>query len=483
VAPTAERPSIRSAGRAPVATVAAVPSEHPVVIVSNRGPVSFGLDDGELVTRRAGGGLATALGGAVAGTGATWIAGALSDADREAASRGTVDAEGFRLRSLVLDLDDYRSYYDVISNQTLWFLHHGLWDSTRRPRFDRPWREAWEGYRRVNDAFARAVVDEAPDGATVLVHDYHLSLVGGRLAAERPDLATMHFNHTPFCGPDSIRMLPDGVAEELLTGLAGHGACGFHNPRWARAFEGSCEEVLGTVPTQTFVSPAAADAADIGGVAGGDACASALGELESVIGDRALLVRVDRIELSKNLLRGFHAFDTLLEEHADLRGRVVFAALVYPSREGLAEYLAYRQEAEGLIRRINARWGTDDWTPIVYDPEDDFPRSVAALRRYDVLLVNPVRDGLNLVAKEGPLVNERDGVLVLSRESGVWAEMAEVAVGINPFDVGATADALHAALAMGPDERRSHAEAVREVAGARTPSDWFGDQLEAARRP
>ena len=200
------------------------------------------------------------------------------------------------------------------------------------------------------------------------------------------------------------------------------------------------------------------------------------------MGDRRLLVRVDRIELSKNLLRGFWAFETLLREHPEWRERVVFAACVYPSREGLAEYLAYRQEVEGLIRQVNDRWSTPAWTPIIYDPTDDFPASVAALRRYDVLLVNPVRDGLNLVAKEGPLVNERDGVLALSRESGVWEELGGAALEIHPFDVGQTADVLHAALSMGADERGSHSHEVLRLARARTPVEWLADQLAAAER-
>ncbi|HYD08718.1 MAG TPA: trehalose-6-phosphate synthase, partial [Acidimicrobiales bacterium] len=190
--------------------------------------------------------------------------------------------------------------------------------------------------------------------------------------------------------------------------------------------------------------------------------------------------RVDRIELSKNIARGFHAFDDLLRTYPEWRDRVVFVACVYPSREGLAEYLAYRQEVEGLIRRINDEWGTDDWTPILYDAKDDFARSVAALRRYDALLVNPVRDGLNLVAKEGPIVNERDGVLVLSRESGVWAELGPLAVGVNPFDVAATADALHGALSMPAEARRTHAAALRDKALARSTDDWFHEQLAAA---
>ena len=457
--------------------------QRPVVIVSNRGPLSFSIDDGgELVTKRGGGGLVSALGPAVADTGATWIAGALSEADRRAAEQGVVEAEGFRLRSLVLDPDDYAAYYDVISNGTLWFVHHGLYDIARRPRFDRRWREAWDRYRDVNRAFAAEVADAAPDSAVVVVHDYHLSLVGAALTESRPDLTAVHFTHTPFCGPDGARILPAEVATELLSGMAAFTACGFHARKWADAFDASCAS-LGIACPPAFVAPAAVDPEEIRAVAESDACESALAELDAEVGDRMLLVRVDRIELSKNILRGFLAFDDLLREYPQWRERVVFGAFVYPSREGLAEYLAYRQEVEGVIRRVNETWATGSWTPILYDPSDDFPRSVAALRRYDALLVNPVRDGLNLVAKEGPLVNERDGVLALSRESGVWDELGEDALEVNPFDVAGTADVLHRALSMPAGERATHAARLRERAEARTPKTWWAEQLAAAGEP
>jgi trehalose 6-phosphate synthase len=179
-------------------------------------------------------------------------------------------------------------------------------------------------------------------------------------------------------------------------------------------------------------------------------------------------------------VRGFLAFEDLLRTYPEWRERVVFSACVYPSREGLAEYQAYRLEVEGVIARINAEWSTPTWTPILYDARDDFPRSVAALRRFDALLVNPVRDGLNLVAKEGMIVNERDGVLVLSSQSGVWSELGDLAVNVNPFDVAGTADALHHALSMAPVERAAHTAAARERSLARTAHDWFGDQVAAA---
>ena len=454
------------------------PGARPVVLASNRGPLSFTIGDGDVLeTRRGGGGLITVVGGALGGTNATWIAAALSDADREAATRGLIDAEGYRVRTIVVE--DLQAYYDVISNGTLWFVHHGLFDTPRRPRFDRAWHQAWDAYRRVNDSFARAIAEDAPEGADVLVQDYHLALVPAALRALRPDVRIVHFHHTPFASPDGLRALPAAVATELLTGLAAATACGFHSERWARAFEACCAELIETTP-RTFVAPAGANADDIRAVAASDACEQRLQDLDARVGDRKLIVRVDRIELSKNIARGFLAYEDLLRTHPEWRENVVFGAFVYPSREGLAEYLAYRQEVEGLIRRINEEWGTPTWTPILYDAKDDFPRSVAALRRYDVLLVNPVRDGLNLVAKEGPIVNERDGVLLLSRESGVAGELGSVAIEIHPFDIAGTSDALHRALSMDPDARKQHADAVRARAAARTPEDWFADQLAAA---
>ena len=257
----------------------------------------------------------------------------------------------------------------------------------------------------------------------MLVQDYHLALIGTWLAQQRKDLRAVHFTHIPFCDPAALRILPTDVAEELLVGMASHSSCGFHASRWADAFEACCGDVLGWKPS-TFVAPLAPDHDDIEAVSASDECATEAQWLAEAVGDRALVLRVDRIELSKNLLRGFLAFDDLLRTRPEWRGKVVFAAFVYPSREGLPEYLAYRQEVETLAEQLNATWATPGWEPVLLDTTDNFARSVAALKRYDVLLVNPVRDGLNLVAKEGPLLNERDGVLALSREAGVWEELA-----------------------------------------------------------
>ncbi len=454
--------------------------DAPVVLVSNRGPVSFREVDGRLVGTRGGGGLISGLAPLVVGTDTTWIAAALTDGDRLAAANGVTQAADMHVRTLALDPRVLRLAYDVVCNATLWFLYHGLHDLSRRPIFDAGWAEAWQAYRDYNHTFAEAVIASAPQGATVLVQDYHLALCGPEIRAARDDLTTVHFSHTPFAPPLTMRVLPTDCAVELLEGMAGFHTCGFHSSRWANDYQTSVREILGRdVPI--FVSPLAPDPDDIRTVAALPATQEAVTEIAAHVGSRQLIVRVDRIELSKNLLRGFRAYDRLLHDRPDLRGQVIFRTLGYASREGLPEYLAYRQEAESLAEHINHRWATPDWTPLELDFRDDFPRSVAHLRRYDVLLINPIRDGLNLVAKEGPIVNERNGTLVLSREAGIHDELDGACISVNPYDIAEQAAALGEALDRSASERVTAANELRRRALERTPRHWLAEQVCAGR--
>lgn len=457
--------------------------QPPLVVVSNRGPLAFRHDEaGNIVPTRAGGGLVACLAPAIENRDALWITSAVSDADRAATEAGPVEMDGMRVHHLAINPDRYRQYYDVISNGTLWFLHHNLFDLARRPRIDQHWWDAWHTYCEVNEEFAALVASDAPQGAIVLVHDYHLALMGSSLRALRPDLKTVYFHHTPFTGRNTITTLPTPALHRLIEGMNGFDACGFHAQAWADNFALCSADAIGRVPA-TFISAAAPDVEELRVVAQQTETQAAYEALDAHAAGRKLIVRVDRMELSKNLLRGFLAFDDLLRRYPRWRENVIFAANLYPSREGLVEYLAYRNEVEGLIDQINESWATPDWQPITVSVQDDFPRSVAALRRYDVLLVNPIRDGLNLVAKEGALLNERAGAIILSREAGSWFELSDWAIGINPFDITATADAMLHALEMSDEERQSRAVGIREAADARHPTDWLNDQIRAVYNP
>ncbi|MGO8863136.1 MAG: trehalose-6-phosphate synthase [Acidimicrobiales bacterium] len=460
------------------------------IVVSNRGPLSFGFDaDGGLRRVSGGGGLVSSIRPLLAGTGLTWVSVTMGAADRAAVARGLMVDEGITLLPVVVDDDTYREAYDVVSNTTLWYCHHHLFDLPRRPRFDRHWHQAWEGYRTYNQAVADVVIDRAPVGSTVLVQDYHFSLLGQMLARARPDLRTAHFCHIPFADPNMLRTLPDSAAGELLAGLAGFGACGFHARRWEAGFRACYADpylaaLAGSASApRTFVSPLSPDHPGLVSEAAGPECAGSVADLRAETGGRRIVLRVDRVEPSKNIVRGMLAFEELLVSHPEWRGEVVHVALAYPSRQGLAEYLAYGAEVVHTAERINQTWGSPTWTPIALHVEDDRTHSLAALTISDVLLVNPVRDGLNLVAKEGPLLNGADGVLLLSREAGAWDELSDAALGVNPFDVSGTADALHRALSMDEGERRSRAARLRDLVLARTAADWLAEQLSAAQPP
>ncbi|HKH89056.1 MAG TPA: trehalose-6-phosphate synthase [Acidimicrobiales bacterium] len=456
-----------------------------LVVASNRGPFSLvAAPDGSLQPRAGGGGLAPSLVAALSGTsGAVWVAAALSDADRQGAAAGPISSgqEGLSLRLVALEPEILDAAYDVVANATLWFVYHGLYDASRRPVFDGRWREAWVGFRAYNRAFADAVAEVAADGAVVLVNDYHLALVGSMLAAERPDLHTVHFSHTPFASPEELAMLPHRAAAELMEGMAGYGACGFHSVRWERAFE-RCVSAAG-LEAETFCAPLGPDLGRLQEVAATPECAERLGALVELLAGRRLLLRSDRVELSKNLLRGMLAFDALLAEHTEWRGKVVHVVRAYPSREGLPEYLAYRSEVEHLAAVVNDRWSSLGYEPIVLAVDDDFPGTVAALRQYDVLLVNPVRDGMNLVAKEGPVLNERSGMLVLSEQAGAYDELQSEVFGVQPFDIFDTAEALHEALAIAGGDRQARAGRLRALAAAHPPAEWLDTVLSHAGPP
>jgi trehalose 6-phosphate synthase len=455
-----------------------------VIVLTHRGPYRFERhDDGTTFTaHRGAGGVVSALGPLLAEkTDVTWIAAAMSEGDREAARLGAPGDLDLDLRLIELDPTQHRLHYDVVANGVLWFWLHGMFDRVRRPRFDMRFREAWEAFVAVNDEFARVAADAAPANDVVLVQDYQLSLVPGALRNLRPDLRVVHFTHTPFCAPDDVAILPEDVANSLFRSL-GAGPAGFHTKRWANAYKQSARAALGrgSSITAPFVASLGPDVAALEEVAASPAGRAAVGTLADTVGDRLVVLRTDRIEPSKNIVRGFLAFDRLLEARPGLRGRAVFVAMLYASRQGLAEYLAYGNEIEQAVARINDRWATRDWQPIVLDDRDDFTRSVAGMQRYDVLFVNPLRDGLNLVAKEGPACNRRDGVLCLSPEAGAYDELKTAAIAVHPYDIEQCAAALDTALAMPLDERAAVARRLRTLATARTPSTWLADLVDHA---
>ncbi|MHB8593067.1 MAG: alpha,alpha-trehalose-phosphate synthase (UDP-forming) [Acidimicrobiales bacterium] len=443
-------------------------TSQPIVVVSNRGPYSLLDVEGELRAGPAVGGLASALGPMIEADQVTWIAAAHTPSERKAAATGAL-AAGLHFVDIAEEV--YHRYYSEIANSTLWFVHHGMYDRVGGQPFGTRWHHSWDAYRAVNKLFARVTARTAPPGSVVLVQDYHLALVGMFLVRDRPDLAVAHFSHTPFASPSELGVLPRLVVRELLQAMTAYRVCGFHSAAWEEAFR-SCSE-----------APLGPDVRLLAALASSSACQAYADALDNVVQDRRLIVRVDRLDPAKNLVRGFQAFDELLESEPRWREQVVFLALANPSRLSSPEYLSYRRQVEQTVTSVNDRWGTNGWTPIVLTVGDSIERSIAALKRYDVLLVNPTRDGLNLVAKEGPLVNDTDGVLVLSRDAGAWATMSDGVLSVNPFDVFETRVALQRALDMNPRERAARAAMARHGAALFGPDTWLQAQLKALGVP
>ncbi|WEH35162.1 trehalose-6-phosphate synthase [Streptomyces sp. AM 4-1-1] len=462
-------------------------SEHAkaqVLVASNRGPVSYTLrDDGELDSKRGGGGLVSGLSAIGSDADSLWVCAALGEGDREAVVRG-IGEPGVRM--LDIDPEVHADAYNGIANSVLWFVHHLLYQTPMEPVFDARFRRRWASYEAYNRAFADALAEEAAEGASVLVQDYHLSLVPGMLRELRPDLRIGHFSHTPWAPVDYFRLLPDDIAEQLLRGILGADRAAFLTRRWADAFISCCTEILGgTGGTRIGVHGLGADADFLRRRAHEPDVDQRMAALREEIGgdaDRKVIVRVDRTELSKNIVRGLHAFRQLLDEHPEWHGRVTHVAFAYPSRQDLAVYRDYTSQVESVAAQINARYAAPGWMPVLLHVKDDFARSLAAYRLADVALVNPIRDGMNLVAKEVPVVSDDGCVLVLSREAGAYEELGDDAIVVNPYDVSATADALHEALLMDDTERASRTERLAAASTALPPQQWFLDQLEALRK-
>ncbi len=473
-----------------------------LIVASNRAPVSYRLDeDGNRVARRGGGGLVTALRSLVSHHDVTWIASAMGDEDRAVAAEagGHVieetarDGSPYRLRLVCSDPAAYDWHYNVVSNPTLWFIQHYLWELAYTPQVDVGLNHAWEeGYVAVNRAFAEAVLDELDrePGTPVFFHDYHLYLAPGMVRDQKPDAILTHFVHIPWPQTDYWHVLPEAIRHSLHGGLLANDIVTFHSTRWKRNFLRSCVDLVGAeidFPNSVLryegrdvlvtSHPISVEPSEFDELASSEAV---LAEEQRLVERRpeVLVVRVDRTDPSKNIVRGFRAFELFLEQHPELQGRVGMLAKLDPSRGDIPEYAEYLGAIQREARRVNDRFQNGGWVPIELQIDDNFALAVAAYKQYDVLLVNAIFDGLNLVAKEAPLVNERDGVLILSENAGVHEELGQWALSVNPFDVAGQAAAIHEVIEMAVEERRARIAAIREYVREHDQAAWIEAQLE-----
>lgn len=484
-----------------------LPEDVALVLASYRGPVVFGTDaDGRRTTERGPGGLVTALRGvAAAHERTTWVCAAVTAADAAVAAEHPgepVEAEGLRVRLVRLDEQARDAAYTVIANPLLWFVQHGLWGHADAPVLTRAHHAAYdEGYRPVNAAFADAVVAEVrrrrldPDrGARplVMVQDYHLYLVPAMVRAQCPDVLLTHFVHIPWPGPDAWLVLPPAWREELVTGLLGADTVAFHTETSARNFLVTAREfaaasidldamtaTIGGRVVRAAHYPISVDVDAMEALAATEEVRRLADDLLAryATGDARLLLRVDRTDPSKNIVRGFTAFAELLERHPQWRGRATFLALLQPSRQDVAEYTDYTRAIGAAAAEVNARYAAGTWQPIELRFVQHLPLAVAAYSVCDVLVVNALADGMNLVAKEACLVNDRGMVLALSEGTGAHAELGAFAETLTPYDVSQQAEALHRALSLPEQQRRDRLGAAAAVVRHNDVTAWLAAQL------
>jgi len=473
-------------------------ADRRVVVASHRGPVEFAVEADGPVPRRGAGGLVTALTQLrkEVSDGA-WVCAAISEGDRAVVAEADAcpvleDDSGWRVRMLDIDPSVHARFYSMIANPLLWFIQHGLWSLSDAPDIGHDEYEAWEeGYVPVNARFAEAVSAEAGESepALVMVHDYHLYLVPALVRAARPESLITFFCHIPWPNPEAWRVLPAAWREAIFAGLLGADVVGFQTERSARNFVDGCEQVLGArvdrhsleveYGGRNVVSrwyPISVDVPHFEALAASDAVLAKERELQAGRREK-LIVRVDRTDLSKNILRGFRAYDVVLERRPDLRERVTFLALLQPSRQDVREYAEYLDAIRRTVADLNLKHGTPDWQPVDLRLVDDIELAVAAYKQYDVLVVNAIADGMNLVAKEAVVVNTCDGVLLLSEGAGAEVELGHFAISVNPFDIEQQAVALWDALTMDEEERRARREACAAVVHRNDLRRWLHAQL------
>ncbi len=476
-----------------------------LIIATNRGPVEYYLtQEKTLKFRRGAGGMVTALIDAGNRMEVTWVAMAMTEGDRIKLKEAQQENGGLmvsplkgpkmQLRYVAVSKAAYRKHYEVMSNQVLWFLQHYLYNPTEDTAAARRIQDAWEnGYVVANQAIADAVsteIDREDSSAVVMLHDYHLYLAAGMIRKNHPNVTMQQFIHIPWPDVRCWQFLPSNIVQGIYSGLVGNDIIGFQTERDSRNFlEGARTLLDGAVVDfeegalwwqgrriQATAYPISISVAGERRTVQSAAGKRAAEKIRPLLNEKTIM-RVDRIEPTKNILRGFQAYAQMLDEHPELSGKVNFLAFLVPSRQGLAMYKRHNADVEKMIEDINQKYGTKKWTPITAFFGNDRTRSLAAMQYYDVLLVNPIIDGMNLVAKEGPVVNTTNGVLVLSRTAGAFQQLGKAAVPTSPTDVAETAQALYTALTMPDDERRTKARMARQAVERHDLNEWLTRQI------
>ncbi|MCH7841724.1 MAG: trehalose-6-phosphate synthase [Chloroflexi bacterium] len=480
----------------------AVFAQRPLILVSNRGPVEHQMTgDGRPEARRGSGSVVTAFSSLAQKFEFTWVASAMGEGDRVVSNNGQgphlkspLPGHKINLRYVVTPRRVYHKYYNILCNPLLWFLQHYMWNPPYNPNVDAAVHDAWEtGYIPVNQAFANAVIEESralEQAPLVIGHDYHLYLMPEFVRQGVPEAVIQHFIHIPWPTPQYWHMIPDYIIRRICESLCATDLLGFQTIGDVRCFLDTVEEFVPEVTvdrinhtvardgrtTSVKVYPISINVEEVQRIANSPRALDYETRLSADAGEFTI-VRIDRAEPNKNIVRGFRAYELMLTRYPELKGKVKFLAFLVPSRTHIRQYQRYMDEIQQVIQQINNNHGTEDWQPIVPFIENNYTQAIAGMKLYDVLLVNTIIEGMNLVAKEGPVVNNRDGVLVLSQSSGVHHQLADGAISVSPTDIEGTMEALHQAITMSAEDRKDRAARLVESVCREDINHWLYQQM------
>ncbi|HPX77294.1 MAG TPA: trehalose-6-phosphate synthase [Methanobacterium sp.] len=472
-----------------------------LIVVSNRGPVEFIKENGKTKMKRGAGGLVSTLLPLMEALNGAWIASAMTPGDVEVAKRFpdnrvpiTDDKPLFWVPFVVVEPEPYESYYSIISNPLLWFVQHYMWNSPYTPDIDDQIHQAWKnGYKYMNQQFAEKVCAESKINnkePMIMLQDYHLYLCPLYIRKKMKNSFLSQFIHVPWPQSEYFSILPQYMRKEIIDGLLSNNLLGFHIPRYVNNFIQTCEEYVDEVDydngivwhngqaTHVKSYPISVDYNGIKELASSKEVSKKEKLIKKIKGDYFLFYRTDRADLSKNIIRGFKAYELFLHKYPQYHGKVKFLTTGKPTRQQIREYHDYYYDIVDIIEEINIKYGTDDWKPIEFLFKADYNLVVAAFKNYDCMIVNPIADGMNIVPKEASAVNLSKGVIILSEKAGCFEELKDNVLAVNPYDISQTAEAYKNAVTMGDKERENRFDNLQKIVGQRTVYHWISEQFE-----
>ncbi len=472
-----------------------------LIVVSNRGPVEFYKKNSKIEMKKGAGGLVSTLLPLMEALNGVWIASAMTPGDVEIAkrypeNRVPIPEEDplFWVPFVVVNPHQYEFYYSTISNPLLWFVQHYMWNSPYSPDIDDKIHQAWdEGYMYMNQKFAQKVLVESEKNdkePLIMLQDYHLYLCPTYIRKEMKKTFLSQFIHIPWPQSEYFSIIPEYMRKAIIEGLLSNNLLGFHIPRYVTNFIQTCEEFGSEVDyndgiiwnngqtTHVKSYPISIDYEGIKEMAISEEVQKKEKLIKEIKGDCFLFYRTDRADLSKNIIRGFQAYELFLHKYPQYRGKVKFLTTGKPTRQQIREYHNYYHDIMDIIEDINIKYGDDDWKPIELIFKADYKLVVAAFKNYDCMIVNPIADGMNIVPKEASAVNEQQGVIILSDKAGCFEELKDHVLAVNPYDISQTAETYHNALKMDKNVRSELFENLQNIVAQRTVYHWISEQFE-----